>query len=235
MILEERLEQGFSQWNISYTDRMLQQFRTYYSLLEARNKVMNLTAIEGEKDTAELHFLDSSILLRDRELGDRSIADIGTGAGFPGIVLKILVPDSEIVLVDSLDKRVRFLQEVCEALSLKYINCLHARAEELPGEYRGHFDLVTSRAVARMQILSELCMPFVRQGGHFIAMKGPDCGEEVKEASEAVRKLGGRPAEIDTYTIPDTEVEHSLVSVYKDGITSDKYPRRWAQIKKSPL
>lgn len=235
MILEERLEQGFTKWNIPYNDTILRQFRAYYSMLEEKNKVMNLTAIEGEKDTAELHFLDSAYLIKEHDLNKAMIADIGTGAGFPGLVLKILLPESSVVLVDSLDKRVRFLQEVCEELELKDITCLHARAEELPKEYRGKFDLVTSRAVARMQVLSELCIPYVRQGGMFIAMKGSDCVQEVQEASNAIRKLGGRPAEIFTYGIPGTDVEHSLVKVYKDGITSEKYPRRWAQIKKSPL
>ena len=235
MVLEERLEQGLSKWNIPYSDTMLRQFRTYYSMLEEKNKVMNLTAIEGERDTAELHFLDSAFLIKDHDLKSASIADIGTGAGFPGLVLKILLPESKVLLVDSLDKRVRFLQEVCEELDLKDITCMHSRAEELPKEYRGSFDLVTSRAVARMRVLSELCLPYVRQGGAFIAMKGPDCSEEIQEAANAIRKLGGKPAKIIDYTIPDCDVTHSLVEVVKDGITAEKYPRRWSQIKNSPL
>lgn len=235
MILEEYMERGLSQWGIVCTEKMLLQLRQYYSMLEDTNKVMNLTAIEGEEDTAQLHFMDCASILLEGELGDQSVADIGTGAGFPGVVLKILSPEIRLTLIDSLDKRIRFLGEVCERLELKDTVCLHARAEELPKEMRGHFDLVTSRAVARLSVLSELCLPYTRQGGRFISMKGPDCQEETEEASNAIRKLGGKPARIRAYHIPETDIQHSLVIIGKDGITSSQYPRRWAQIKKNPL
>ena len=235
MILEEYLEQGLTEWKIPYDGTVLDRFRRYYTLLEKTNKVMNLTAIEGEKDTAQLHFLDSAALLNHGTLEGKTVADIGTGAGFPGMVLKILCPETQFVLIDSLDKRIRFLQETCEALQLTGITCMHARAEELPLEFRERFDLVTSRAVARLSVLAELCIPYTRQGGQFIAMKGPDCEEEITEAREAVRRLGGKPAVKEDYTIPGTDVTHSLVTVSKDGITAKQYPRRWAQIKKNPL
>lgn len=235
MILEEILEQGLTEWKIPYNGTTLDRFRHYYTLLEETNKVMNLTAIEGEKDTAQLHFLDCAALLRTNVMEGKTVADIGTGAGFPGMVLKILCPETEFVLIDSLDKRIRFLQEVCEELQLSGIRCIHARAEELPAEYRERFDLVTSRAVARLAILSELCVPYTRQGGRFVSMKGPGCQEETVEAAEAIRKLGGKPPKITEYQIPGTEIVHSLVTVEKDGITSRQYPRRWAQIKKSHL
>ena len=235
MILEEYLEQGLAEWKIPYDGQTLDRFRRYYSMLEETNKVMNLTAIEGEKDTAQLHFLDCAALLNHAALEGKTVADIGTGAGFPGMVLKILCPETRFVLIDSLDKRIRFLQETCEALQLTDITCVHARAEELPQEFREHFDVVTSRAVARLSVLAELCIPYTRQSGQFIAMKGPDCGEEITEAREAVRKLGGKPARKEDYTIPGTDITHSLVSVDKDGITAKQYPRRWAQIKKNPL
>ncbi len=235
MILVEYLEQGLTEWKIPYDGTVLDRFRRYYTLLEKTNKVMNLTAIEGEKDTAQLHFLDSAALLNHGTLEGKTVADIGTGAGFPGMVLKILCPETQFVLIDSLDKRIRFLQETCEALQLTGITCMHARAEELPLEFRERFDLVTSRAVARLSVLAELCIPYTRQGGQFIAMKGPDCEEEITEAREAVRRLGGKPAVKEDYTIPGTDVTHSLVTVSKDGITAKQYPRRWAQIKKNPL
>lgn len=235
MILEEYLEQGLTEWKIPYDGNVLDRFRRYYTLLEDKNKVMNLTAIEGEKDTAQLHFLDSAALLNHGTLEGMTVADIGTGAGFPGLVLKILCPETQFFLIDSLDKRIRFLQETCEALQLTGITCMHARAEELPQEFREHFDMVTSRAVARLSVLAELCVPYTAQGGQFIAMKGQDCGEEITEAREAVRRLGGKPAKKEDYTIPGTDVTHSLVTVCKDGITAKQYPRRWAQIKKNPL
>lgn len=235
MILEEYLEQGLSEWQIPYQNKTLDRFRRYYTMLQETNKVMNLTAIEGEQDTAQLHFLDCASLLRGRDLQGKNVGDIGTGAGFPGMVLKILCPEMDIMLIDSLDKRIRFLTEVCEDLGLDRVTCLHSRAEELPEEYREHFDLIASRAVARLSVLSELCMPFVRQGGQFISMKGPDCREEVQQAENAVRKLGGKPVKTEPYTIPGTEITHSLLIIEKDGITAKQYPRRWAQIKKNPL
>ena len=246
MNLEEYLEQGLAEWKIPYDGQTLDRFRRYYSMLEETNKVMNLTAIEGEKDTAQLHFLDCAALLNHAALEGKTVADIGTGAGFPGMVLKILCPETRFVLIDSLDKRIRFLQETCEALQLTDITCVHARAEELPQEFREHFDVVTSRAVARLSVLAELCIPYTRQGGQFIAMKGPDCGEEItasggrnnygiQDKGQDPGKLGGKPARKEDYTIPGTDITHSLVSVCKDGITSRQYPRRWAQIKKSPL
>ena len=188
MILEEILEQGLTEWKIPYNGTTLDRFRRYHTLLEETNKVMNLTAIEGEKDTAQLHFLDCAALLRTNVMEGKTVADIGTGAGFPGMVLKILCPETEFVLIDSLDKRIRFLQEVCEELQLSGIRCIHARAEELPAEYRERFDLVTSRAAARLAVLSELCVPYSPQGGRFVSMKGPGCQEKPFESLAANRR-----------------------------------------------
>ena len=154
-------------------ERALGRFRRYYELLTEWNKVMNLTAISGEEDTARLHFLDCAALAGLTELRGKRVIDVGTGAGFPGLVLKILCPETELVLLDSLEKRVRFLKSVCAELGFDDVLCLHARAEEAPPRLRESFDLACSRAVARLNLLAELCLPFVKTGGLFAAMKGP--------------------------------------------------------------
>ena len=224
MNLEEYLEQGLAEWKIPYDGQTLDRFRRYYSMLEETNKVMNLTAIEGEKDTAQLHFLDCAALLNHAALEGKTVADIGTGAGFPGMVLKILCPETRFVLIDSLDKRIRFLQETCEALQLTDITCVHARAEELPQEFREHFDVVTSRAVARLSVLAELCIPYTRQGGQFIAMKGPDCGEEITEAREEAFRESRRQSGTGTEAAPRQPLprEMSAEELATEQLETDK-------------
>ena len=148
--------------------------------------------------------------------------------------LKIAQPDISLTLLDSLDKRVRFLGDVCAATGLTDVTCLHARAEEAP-ELRGRFDAAVSRAVARLYLLCELCLPFVRTGGVFLAMKGPDCAEELDEARSAIRKLGGTYERTVTYTVPGTDVTHSVVVIRKTAATPPKYPRRWAKMQKEHL
>ncbi len=236
MLLEDTLLRGFEELNISADARAMERFRVYYEYLEEKNAVMNLTAISGEKDVAELHFLDSAALLNMLPgLEGKSVVDVGTGAGFPGLVLKILCPEVKLTLLDSLDKRIAFLRECCEKLGFEDVNCVHARAEEAPKEFRESFDVAVSRAVARLNVLSELCVPFVRPSGTFAAMKGPDCAGETAEAKNAVAALGGRIERTELYTIPGTEVSHAAVIIKKTGVTAGKYPRRWAQIKKAPL
>ena len=204
------------------------------TLLDERSKVMNLTAIHGETDVAQLHFLDSAALLTVEPLAGKSVIDVGTGAGFPGLPLKIAQPDISLTLLDSLDKRVRFLGDVCAATGLTDVTCLHTRAEEAP-ELRGQFDAAVSRAVARLYLLCELCLPFVRTGGVFLAMKGPDCAAELDEARSAIRKLGGTYERTTRYTIPGTDVTHSVVVIRKTAPTPPKYPRRWAKMQKEHL
>jgi len=234
-MLDELLREGFAAMGVAYGGEMAERFRIYYEYLDRRNRVMNLTAITGEADTARLHFLDSGALLRYADFADKSVIDVGTGAGFPGLVLKILRPDIRLTMLDSLDKRVNFLSEVCEKLGFADVRCVHARAEEAPKEFRESFDIVTSRAVARLSVLGELCLPLTRQGGVFLAMKGPDCAGEVAEARGAIKLLGGAVAGVENYTVPGTEVTHAVVLVRKNGLTNGKYPRRWAQIKAKPL
>lgn len=234
-MLEELLKDGFEKLNIDADTTALQRYRVYCDMLEETNRVMNLTAITGEEDIARLHFLDCAAVLNTADFGNAAVIDIGTGAGFPGLALKIARPDIRLTLLDSLDKRIGFLREVCAALKLENVECIHARAEEAPENYREHFDIATSRAVARLNILCEICLPFVKKGGCFIAMKGPDSEEELKEAKHAMAELGARFEKTLKYTIPGTDIVHSAIVIRKTGATPKKYPRRWAQIKKQPL
>lgn len=234
-MLEDILKKGFEELNIPLDEKALGDFRLYYETLEETNKVMNLTAITGEKDVAELHFLDCASILTAFDLKGKRIIDVGTGAGFPGLVLKIACPGIKLTLLDSLDKRVNFLKSTCDKLLFTDVACIHLRAEEAPKEYKQAFDFVTSRAVARLNVLCELCLPFVKPGGRFVAMKGPDYGEELDEAKNAVAVLGGKFEKAVSYTIPGTDVTHSLIVIKKIKPTPPKYPRRWAQIKKQGL
>ena len=213
----------------------LGRFRRYYELLSQWNKVMNLTAIEGEENTARLHFLDCAALGQLTALSGKRVIDVGTGAGFPGMVLKILCPEMELTLLDSLDKRLRFLQTVCGELGFGDVRCLHARAEEAPPALRESFDLACSRAVARLNLLSELCLPFVKPGGQFIAMKGPELRDELAEAEKGIRLLGGEVEQVAEYPVPGTDLRHNAVLIRKIAETPKKYPRKWGQMKKQPL
>lgn len=235
MTLEQVLREGFSELGLPLDAKAPERFRRYADYLAERNAVMNLTAIEGEEDVARLHFLDCAALLSCAELSGRSLIDVGTGAGFPGLVLKIACPDLRLTLLDSLDKRVGFLRDCCGLLELPDVRCVHARAEEAPPDFRGAFDLASSRAVARLRVLCELCLPLLKKGGLFLAMKGPDCREELEEAGEAIRVLGGSLEQVKGYTIPGTEIRHSVILIRKTGDCPAKYPRPWAQIKKKPL
>jgi len=233
--VEEILKRGLAAQGLPADPAMLAAFQGFYARLEEANRVMNLTAISGEADTARLHFLDCTAVLTAADLRDKTVIDVGTGAGFPGVPLLIACPEmTEMTLLDSLGKRVDFLRETCAALGLARAKPLCARAEELP-ELRERFDAAVSRAVARLRVLCELALPFVRPGGAFIAMKGPRPEEEIAEAAHAIETLGGALERVMRYTIPDTETTHSLVVIRKQRATPARYPRRFAQIKKTPL
>lgn len=234
-MLETILKDGFAALHISPDAAAYERYRIYFEYLEEMSKVMNLTAISGEEDVARLHFLDCAALLSFAELKGKRVIDIGSGAGFPGMALKIACPDMDITLLDSLDKRIGFLKKLCEKLSLSGVECVHMRAEEAPAEYRQSYDYALSRAVARLSVLAELCLPFVKKGGYFVAMKGPDCKAEVDEAKRAIALLGGELEGVEDYTIPGTEIVHSAVMIRKVKDSPARYPRRWAQIKKQPL
>lgn len=207
----------------------------YAELLVEKNKVMNLTAITEPADIAALHFLDSAVLLSLADFSGRTVADVGTGAGFPGLVLRILDPSIHLTLLDSLNKRIDFLKEVCADLGLEDVDCVHGRAEEFAAGHREGFDIVTSRAVASLPLLAELCLPLVRQGGWFLPMKSVDSDQELRAASHALEVLGGVVEKTVDYVIPGTDVRHRLIFIKKVRETPQKYPRAFAKIKKNPL
>lgn len=209
----------------------------YGRMLLEKNQVMNLTAIREPDGVARLHFLDCAALLNYCDFESKTLIDVGTGAGFPGMVLKILVPSLEVTLLDSLNKRLDWLEEVSSALGLEGVRTLHARGEEqgLVKGWRDSFDFAAARAVADLGVLCELCLPFVKVGGRFLAMKSTGSGRELEEAAHAVRLLGGRVAQVEDYPIPGTEVTHRLIAIEKLAPTLKGYPRRWAKIQKEPL
>ena len=207
----------------------------YADLLVEKNKVMNLTAITEPADIAALHFLDSAALLTLADWKGKTVADIGTGAGFPGLPLRIVDPSIRLTLLDAQNKRVEFLKEVCGELGLADVECVHARAEEFAADRRESFDLVTSRAVAALPLLCELCLPLVKVGGYFVAMKSVDAGAELDAAAHAIEVLGGAVERVADYDIPGTEVRHRAILIKKVRETGKKYPRPFAKIKKAPL
>lgn len=233
--MDKILNEGFASLGITPDAKAVERLKTYFEYLEERNRVMNLTAISGTEDVARLHFLDCAALLKVCDFEDKKVIDVGTGAGFPGMVLKTVQPGMDITLIDSLNKRIDFLSEVCNKLALDGVQCVHARAEEIPEEWRAAYDIAVSRAVARLGTLCELCLPYLRVGGVFIAMKGPDCDTEVEEAKSAMHLLGAQLKDIVRYTIPGTDITHAAVVIEKIKPTHPKYPRKWSQIKKQLL
>ena len=233
--LEALLSSGLNELGLLCPEETLLRFRAYYKALEETNKVMNLTAISGEEAVAQLHFLDCVSLLTLTDFAGKAVYDVGTGAGFPGLVVKILCPETRLTLLDSLDKRIGFLRSTSARLGLEDTACLHQRAEEISPEQREAADIVTSRAVASLNVLAELCLPYVKEGGLFLAMKGPEYEAELESAKGAIKALGGKCEACRSYMIPGTEVRHSVIMIRKIAPTAKRYPRRWAQIKKAPL
>lgn len=207
----------------------------YARLVLEKNKVMNLTAITDEAEFARLHLLDSAALLGAADFADKRVVDVGSGAGFPGVPLRILCPTAQVTLLDATAKRVDFLRESCEAMGLEGVECVHARAEEFAAQQRERFDLAVSRAVAALNVLCELCLPLVRPGGRFLAMKSTRSDEELAEAKHAIETLGGALERVVDYTIPTSDVTHRVIVIEKKRPTPKQYPRAFGKIKKSPL
>lgn len=229
---------GLEGLGIACSNEQINQFLTFYEMLIEKNKVMNLTSITEWEDTVEKHFLDSLSLTKCIDLNQSIyVLDLGTGAGFPGIPLKIVFPELNLVLMDSLNKRIIFIKEVIEALHLSGITAVHGRAEELAvkTEYRERFDLCVSRAVANLSSLSEYCLPFVKVGGTFISYKSGEIEEEASQAKKAISILGGKLEKIEKFTLPETDLSRSFIQIEKKKKTPKGYPRKAGTPSKQPI
>lgn len=232
--LQDKLEM----LSVEVDRKKIDQFNQFYDLIVEWNKVMNLTAITDYKDVVEKHFLDSLSIERILKLDDiKAVMDVGTGAGFPGMPLKIIYPDLKITLLDSLNKRVRFLNEVIRQLELKNIDAIHGRAEDIGKNenYREKYDLCVSRAVANLATLSEYCMPFVKVGGVFVSYKSGDIDEEVLKSKKAISLFGGKIDEVVKFQLPGTDINRAFVKIKKIKGTPKKYPRKSGIPSKEPL
>ena len=232
-MMEQILREGLAALSLP-TDAAVPLMAFSAQLLET-NKVMNLTAITEPEDVARLHLLDCAALLNITDFRGKRVVDVGTGAGFPGMPLRILEPDFDLTLLDSLGKRIAFLQRVCDEMGLQRVTCVHARAEEFAAKHREQYDIATSRAVAALNVLCELTLPLVKVGGRFLAMKAVDSDEEIRAAKSAIAQLGGAVEDIRDYTIPGTDITHRVVVIGKVKPTPDAFPRAFAKIKKAPL
>ncbi|MCC0653939.1 MULTISPECIES: 16S rRNA (guanine(527)-N(7))-methyltransferase RsmG [unclassified Clostridioides] len=234
----ELLENGIKNFNIDTNDDMLQKFKTYRDILVDWNQKMNLTGIEDEKEVYIKHFLDSISAVKNGYIKNgMSIIDVGTGAGFPGIPLKICLEELELTLLDSLNKRISFLEEVARALELEGIKFIHGRAEDFGKDekYREKYDIATARAVAGLPILMEFCVPFVKVGGYFICLKGPNANLELEESKKAIDTLGLEFIEKIDVELPEIDLNHNILVFKKIHETPVKYPRKAGKPAKNPI
>lgn len=235
--MKNYIKKEFSKINCAISDRQAEQFLRYFELLTEWNAVMNLTAITEFEEVVEKHFVDSALLYEYiRENKPDSLIDIGTGAGFPGVPLKILFPELKVTLLDSLNKRIRFLNTVIQELELEEITAIHGRAEEygIKEIYREQYDLCVSRAVARLASLCEFCIPFVKKGGAFVAYKAMKSEEELSEAKPAVTVLGAKLSDVKEYTLGE-DAKRTLLVIQKTKETPKKYPRQGGKPLKDPI
>lgn len=233
-----KFEKSLEKLNIHLNEKQMFQFMKYYEMLIETNKVMNLTAITEYNEVVDKHFIDSLSLIQAIDLNQPlKVIDVGTGAGFPGIPLKIAFPQLKIVLLDSLNKRINFLNRVIETLELTDVETIHGRAEDFGRnpQYREQFDLCVSRAVANLSTLSEYCVPFIQVGGHFIPYKSGKVQEELETSRRAVTLLGGHIADCLSYSLADTDMERTLVIIEKINPTKKAYPRKAGKPSKEPL
>ena len=235
-----KFKHGLEELNITLTDKQTEQFLQYYEMLVEKNKVMNLTGITEYEEVIQKHFLDSLSLIRvisDIDSQKLTVIDLGAGAGFPGLPLKIAFPELEITLMDSLNKRILFLQEVIDALGLKKVSAVHGRAEEMAANaaHRQQYDLCVSRAVSNLAVLTEYCLPFVKKGGLFVSYKSADSDAEIQEGKKAISILGGKLTTVDKFQLPDSDLGRALVCIKKVKDTPKKYPRKAGTPAKLPL
>ena len=238
MEFRDYLQEAAEAYGLCLTERMVEQFTLYYELLLEWNEKINLTAITEPKEVAIKHMIDSLSCLDEKVFPEgASVIDVGTGAGFPGIPLKIFRPDLKLTLLDSLNKRIKFLQEVVDRLELSEVQCIHGRAEEGARNkaLREKFDVAVSRAVARLQVLAEYCMPFVGVGGYFVALKGMKYAQESQEGQRAVKMLGGKDCRAVPVHLPSLEDKRAVLYIQKLKNTPKVYPRKAGTPDKNPL
>lgn len=231
------LTDGLRKLDISYNDIQIDLVNRFYEMLIERNKVMNLTRITDKKEFYEKHILDSLLVFKINDLRNKKIIDIGTGAGFPGIPVKIFFPETDMVLLDSLNKRLVFIDDVINELHLESVITVHGRAEELGHDkrFRESFDIALSRAVADLSVLSELCIPFVKVNGLFISYKSSDTDEEILNAENAIHILSGSAAEVINIKIPNSDISRRFVKIKKEKPTQKTYPRKPGTPARYPL
>ncbi len=235
--MDKILEEACLRLGVKIDESQISQFFKYMELLISWNEKINLTAITEKNEILLKHFADSVSLIPFTDVRNKDVIDVGTGAGFPGIPIKIAEPSAKVTLLDSLNKRVNFLREVVSELSLADVKCIHSRAEEggKKPEFRERFDVCVSRAVANLAVLSEYCMPFVKVGGVFVSLKGPNAGSEINDAEKAINILGGEISFVKKVEIPFTDIVHSLVMIKKVRQTPSIYPRKPSKISKNPI
>ncbi|MBE5940449.1 MAG: 16S rRNA (guanine(527)-N(7))-methyltransferase RsmG [Lachnospiraceae bacterium] len=233
-----KFKKAVEELNIALTEEQYKQYVMYYEMLVEKNKVMNLTGITEFEDVMLKHFVDSLAIVKVMDMSKvSSLIDVGTGAGFPGVPIKIAFPHIDVVLLDSLNKRLLFLDEVINALGLENIKTVHGRSEDIGKNinYREKFDLCTSRAVANMSVLSELCIPFIKVDGVFMAYKAGGSDEELNDAGNAIRILGGKIDNIYKMNLPDSDIERIFAKIVKIKDTPKKFPRKAGTPSKEPL
>ncbi|QNQ82810.1 16S rRNA (guanine(527)-N(7))-methyltransferase RsmG [Lactobacillus sp. PV012] len=236
----EIFTKNLAQNGIELTEKQKQQFATYYEELIATNEKVNLTRITDKEEVYSKHFYDSvTPLIEFKELfeGNKTLCDVGAGAGFPSLPIKILQPDLKVTIIDSLGKRLNFLKALIEKLGLENVTLVHSRAEDAGKNpaLREKFDLVTGRAVARMSVLSEYCLPLVKKDGYLIALKGPKAQEELNDAKKAIKILGGEVQEVKELVLPNSTDERTLIVIKKVAVTPKKYPRQAGTPARKPL